>query len=176
MRLPTRRPVTRVALAGVAVVGAALVGGTVSQAVTAPATSTLTACVTKNTGAMRLVTGAGTCRGAERAVTWNIQGAQGVPGTPGAVGPPGPKGDPGAPGTVGAPVAGAAVAVVIPPGGTTQFRAECPAGTTIPLTRTLAINGNAFIRSDSPSGDGWSVTLQNTDAATTNANLTVRCV
>lgn len=57
-----------------------------------------------------------------------------------------------------------------------RFRAECPADTTLAMTRSPAINGTMSVKSDSPSAHGRTVTPQNTDTAAGSANLTVRCV
>ena len=56
-------------------------------------TSTIHACTSKSTGAVRIAT---KCGHSERAVSWNVQGPQGLPGT---MGSPGPTGAPGTPAT-----------------------------------------------------------------------------
>lgn len=62
---------------------------------------TLSACVTKATGVMRLIDAGGTCRSGEAPVTWNVQGPKGDTGADGAKGAPGAAGLPGAPGAQG---------------------------------------------------------------------------
>ena len=62
------------------------------------------ACVSNNSGAMRVVEAATTCRTGETKLTWNTQGPQGLQGpqgVPGPVGPQGPQGEPGATGPQG---------------------------------------------------------------------------
>jgi hypothetical protein len=80
----------------------------------------LYACVTKPSGAVRLVRIGTRCRTRELSVTWNQMGRpgdsgpagpKGDTGPTGDVGPPGPKGDPG---TAGAPGSSGLVAVSTP--------------------------------------------------------------
>ncbi len=62
------------------------------------------ACVSSNSGALRVVGAADTCRTGETKLTWNTQGPQGLQGPqgiPGPVGPQGPQGQTGATGPEG---------------------------------------------------------------------------
>lgn len=66
----------------------------------------LNACVTKTSGAVRMVRAPTRCHRDETLVSWNVQGPAGVPGPAGPKGdsgPAGPTGDPGPPGPAGAP-------------------------------------------------------------------------
>jgi len=63
------------------------------------------ACVSNNSGAVRIVAQGAACRTPESLVTWNVVGPQGPPGPAGpagALGPPGPQGPAGA-GALGSP-------------------------------------------------------------------------
>lgn len=68
-----------------------------------------------------------------------VDTSQGPEGSPGPAGPAGPKGDKGDPGTAGANggLAGLEVVFVRAPGGTKDFRANCPSG-------KVAIAGEVF--------------------------------
>src|SRR5687767_5303801 len=63
-------------------------------------TNTIHACVA-NTGALRIVGAAATCKNNETPLSWNIAGPQGPVGLTGPPGPSGPPGETGAPGSVG---------------------------------------------------------------------------
>lgn len=96
-----------VVLAGAGLVCAVLVGGGLAASNAAPqavvASGQLTACVVKKSGAMRLVTSAGSCKKKERAVSWNVTGPAGAPGAAGAQGAQGAQGLAGAQGAQGEP-------------------------------------------------------------------------
>ena len=59
---------------------------------------TITACASKSSGRLRIVSAKTVCRSSEHRLTWNVRGPQGVPG---AAGPEGPAGPPGAQGPQG---------------------------------------------------------------------------
>ena len=80
-----------------AAVTALIVGGVSFAQTTAP---TITACVHKESGNVRIVADSGGCRTNETATTWNQQG---VKGDTGPVGPPGPAGPTGPQGPAGIP-------------------------------------------------------------------------
>jgi hypothetical protein len=64
------------------------------------------ACVSNNSGAVRIVAQGAPCRTPESLVTWNVVGPQGPPGPAGpagALGPPGPQGPAGPAGALGPP-------------------------------------------------------------------------
>lgn len=104
MRLPRRR-LLLVALPLVLATGAALAA---QRSPERRANGVINACVKKQSGRVRVVSGAGQCRRGEQPVSWNIQGPAGPRGTAGASGatgpegPAGPAGAPGARGTTGA--------------------------------------------------------------------------
>jgi len=76
-----------------------LVSGTAAMGQTS---TTISACVKTNGGAVRfIVEGGTTCPNRQELVSWNIQGAQGPAGPAGLMGPPGVPGLPGAPGPAG---------------------------------------------------------------------------
>ena len=64
------------------------------------AASTVTACVSKSTGIMRMIS-SGSCKKSESKVSWSTQGAAGPAGAPGTPGTPGAPGVPGANGKDG---------------------------------------------------------------------------
>jgi len=80
---------------------AAIVCGTAYATVLAPAAGTVHACAKKSSGNMRAVTGAGSCKAGERAMSWNIAGSPGTDGQPGAAGPTGATGPAGPQGATG---------------------------------------------------------------------------
>lgn len=83
---------------------AAAAGAAIASTVTEPTTNTIRACVTRSTGAVRILRGTTTCTSRERAVTWNVVGPigpQGPAGADGATGPEGPSGPDGAVGPQG---------------------------------------------------------------------------
>src|SRR5690349_10259801 len=67
----------------------ALLAGGVSYAVTGGATTTITACASKKTGALRLLGPRGRCKRSERDISWNQVGPAGQRGPIGLQGPPG---------------------------------------------------------------------------------------
>jgi len=64
--------------------------------------NTIYSCVTKNSGAVRIVSATTTCTSKELLVTWNILGPQGPQGPIGLTGSPGPQGPQGPMGLTGA--------------------------------------------------------------------------
>src|ERR1700760_856967 len=70
-------------------------------ALAASGTTSVHACASKRTGALRLSSACHKHR--ERAVSWNARGPRGARGAPGPQGARGPQGLPGQPGTAGAP-------------------------------------------------------------------------
>jgi hypothetical protein len=67
-------------------------------------TETITACASKSSGRMRLVSSGASCRSSERRLSWNVRGPKGdagPAGPAGAVGPAGAQGTPGEPGPQG---------------------------------------------------------------------------
>ncbi len=87
------RPTTFISATG------ALVGATVLlmlAAATAASATTIYACVSKKSGAMRIVSAKAKCRRGERKLSWSSTGPAGSGGAPGAAGPPGAAGAPGA--------------------------------------------------------------------------------
>src|SRR5688500_8824002 len=74
----------RAALAGALVVGGA--GAATLVSAQSAQTQTLRACVNPNSGDMKLVQGATSCKNNEQLVTWNVQGPKGDPGPKGAPG------------------------------------------------------------------------------------------
>jgi hypothetical protein len=96
-----------VPLALLAVAGAALAAADGRRP---SGTETITACVSKSNGRIRVVPPSSSCRSREQRLTWNIRGPKGEPGErgpagePGATGPAGPQGpagERGAPGEAG---------------------------------------------------------------------------
>lgn len=113
-------------------------------------TATLSACVGKQTGVMRL-TDAGTgCRSGESLVTWNVQGPQGTPGTPGAQGPAGPQtlinavvNHDGSLAAAGLPTGATLTVTRVAPGSFTVFVTGL--GTSCPLPMAMAYGTNAVM-------------------------------
>lgn len=91
--------------------GALLVGGVAVAAIPSTTTNLITACVSKQSGAVRIIDyqAGKRCTLKERTVSWNQRGAtgaRGATGTRGATGPrgaPGPSGAPGPTGPTGIP-------------------------------------------------------------------------
>lgn len=80
-----------------AVAAAAIAAVTVTQAFASDTSgNTVYACVSKPTGAVRIVTQSATCRPDQYATSWNVTGPQGATGAQGAAGPAGPQGPAGA--------------------------------------------------------------------------------
>jgi ethanolamine utilization microcompartment shell protein EutS len=70
----------------------ALGGGAIAATTLTSSDGTITACVAKKSGAVKVVAAGKKCPKGTRTLTWNQTGrpgAQGPPGTPGAAGPPG---------------------------------------------------------------------------------------
>ncbi len=65
--------------------------------------STIRACASPTSGALRVATKAGKCPRHYRRLSWGITGPRGVAGTPGAQGAPGARGSDGQPGQSGSP-------------------------------------------------------------------------
>ena len=84
------------------VLAAAPAGGAVAVTVWPHATAIIHACVGR-AGRLRLVTQSGSCRKAERPVSWNVRGPRGDPGPTGPAGPAGADSAPGAAGPAGPP-------------------------------------------------------------------------
>jgi hypothetical protein len=83
-----------------------IMGGVLSASslVVSPAVAqnnTIYSCVTKNSGAVRIVSATTTCTSKELLVTWNIMGPQGPIGLTGSPGPQGPQGPMGLTGAMG---------------------------------------------------------------------------
>jgi hypothetical protein len=72
------------------IAGLALGIGALSASATTGSSSRINACVAKDSGVMRMVSGKDGCRDGEFAVAWNVQGPQGLQGIQG---PQGPAGD-----------------------------------------------------------------------------------
>jgi hypothetical protein len=115
-------------------------GGAVAVGQSGGGSPTMTACVKKKGGAMRL---ANKCKRTERKVTWNQQGpagargadglagAAGAPGAPGPQGAAGPQGETGPPGPPGADALETAETDLVPKGAVAFFNlATCPSGWT----------------------------------------------
>src|SRR5262245_27989522 len=84
-----------------------IMGGvlSVSSLAVSPAVAqnnTIYSCVTKNSGAVRIVSATTTCTSKELLVTWNMMGPQGPQGPIGLTGSPGPEGSQGPIGLTGA--------------------------------------------------------------------------
>jgi hypothetical protein len=90
-------------VAGVAacLAGAATVGGLAFGAGSDPAT--ITACITRSTGDVRIPGSGKACRASERKLRWNAEGETGPKGATGATGAVGNTGAPGQPGPAGSP-------------------------------------------------------------------------
>jgi hypothetical protein len=57
-----------------------------------PSTETITACASKSSGKLRIVSATRSCRSYEHRLVWNVRGPKGDPGPAGAPGEPGPVG------------------------------------------------------------------------------------
>jgi hypothetical protein len=86
-------PITVLLAAGAAV---AAVGGRDHAS-----TETITACASKSSGRLRVVSAGKACRSYEHRLTWNVRGPQGMPGPAGAAGATGPAGPAGPAGAQG---------------------------------------------------------------------------
>ena len=78
----------------------ALAAGGITYAAANTGGTTINACQSKSTGALRVLT-TGTCKTTEVGVSWNSQGPQGAPGDTGQQGVAGPQGAPGSVGPAG---------------------------------------------------------------------------
>lgn len=88
------------------VVVAVLLAAGYALAASTSSSSTIRACVTPKSGALRLAAKAGKCPRHYRKLSWSVAGPRGVAGTPGAqgsAGAPGADGQPGQPGQPGTP-------------------------------------------------------------------------
>jgi hypothetical protein len=74
---------------------AALVCVSAAAALPARAASVINACITKQTGAVRIVQSVATCKSTETPIAWNAVGPQGPAGPPGQQGVQGVQGPPG---------------------------------------------------------------------------------
>ena len=87
-------------------VGLVVSGGYLVNALTAPSTTTITACSNIKTGAVRVIAPTRACSKSEKRLTWNVKGpagARGLTGLRGATGATGAAGAAGVPGTDGLP-------------------------------------------------------------------------
>jgi Lamin Tail Domain/Collagen triple helix repeat (20 copies) len=66
-------------------------------------TETITACASKSSGYLRIVSSTKSCRSREHRLTWNVRGPEGPPGPPGPAGATGAQGDAGPAGPAGPP-------------------------------------------------------------------------
>lgn len=64
-------------------------------------TETITACASKSSGKLRVVSAGRSCRSHEHRLTWNVRGLKGDPGPAGPIGATGPAGEQGAQGPAG---------------------------------------------------------------------------
>ena len=92
------RPIASAILASL--VTAVAVGG-IASAIDAGTSTTISACVVKTSGAVRVVPTGTTCKRTEAPLVWNQTGPQGAPGTQGPAGEPGADGAPGNDGAAG---------------------------------------------------------------------------
>jgi hypothetical protein len=104
-RLMEKRILIVSAVITMALIGGLAAGITIRGASSAPAQTTLQACISRYTGAVRMAPPGGniTCTAGEYKVEWNQQGTQGDPGPQGPEGPAGPQGVPGEQGPPGPP-------------------------------------------------------------------------
>jgi hypothetical protein len=73
-------------LAAAAAAFGLIVGGTVVAVAVDPTPNPVNACVSKSTGAVRVVASTGQCKSSETKLVWNQSGPSGAPGEPGADG------------------------------------------------------------------------------------------
>ena len=78
----------------------ALAAGGITYAAANTSGTTINACQSKSTGALRVLS-TGACKSTEVAISWNSQGPQGSPGDTGQQGVAGPQGAPGSVGPAG---------------------------------------------------------------------------
>ena len=159
----------------VALAGSATLAGGASELAS---DDVITGCQKPGRGFLRIVRDASACRGNERVVTWNRQGADGPAGPAGEPGPAGPAGPAGPTGAIGPAGPAGSVGAVGPEGPQGQAGPQGPAGPAGPagpqgpagsgLTSLAALTGTACSRFDGSAGT--------VAVATTSANIVeLRC-
>jgi Collagen triple helix repeat (20 copies) len=107
-----------------------LLAGTAAMA--APNSTSIYACVSNSTGAVRIVAASGDCLSGETQVAWAVVGPAGATGATGAMGSPGAPGAAGAQGPAGPAGATGPAGVAGPAGATGPAGVAGPAGATGP--------------------------------------------